>query len=202
MENKANEEKLEPEQSVNQNKKVSGKKGIKIAWKIIEKIIMIVIIFISLIIVTQRLTNNEKSFLGYRIFRVETGSMIPKYQIGDVIIVKEKEIGKIAVGDDVTYWGTTGTMKGKLVTHQVVDIEEIEGQTAFHTKGIANNTEDPIVYANQINGVVQGKLYVMTGITRALANQYVFYFCGIIPLTIFVFLAFVRSNNKKFEEYK
>lgn len=202
MENKANDEKLEPEQSTNTNKKVSKIKGIKIAWKVIEKIIMIVIIFISIIIVTQRLTNNEKSFLGYRIFRVETGSMIPKYQIGDVILVKETEIDKIVEGDDVTYWGTTGTMKGKLVTHQVIKIEEIDGQKAFHTQGIANNTEDPIVYGNQINGVVQGKLYIMTGITRALANKYIFYFCGIIPLTIFVFLAFVRSNNRKFEEYK
>lgn len=177
-------------------------KGMKKAWKVLEKIIMIAIIFISLIIVTQRLSNNEKSFLGYRIFRVQTGSMIPKYEIGDVIIVKEKDINKIKVGDDVTYWGTTGTMKGKLVTHQVIEIEEIDGQKVFHTKGIANNTEDPIIYGDQINGVVQGKLYILTAITLALANKYVFYFCGIIPLTIFVFLAFVRTNTKKFEEYE
>lgn len=175
---------------------------IKVVWKVIEKIIMIAIIFVSLIIVTQRLSDNEKAFLGFRIFRVQTGSMIPKYQIGDVILVKEKEIDKIAIGDDVTYWGSTGVMKGKLVTHQVIDIEEIEGQKAFHTQGLANNIEDPIVYGNQINGVVMGKLYVMTAITHALANQYIFYFCGIIPLTMFVFFAFVRSNNKKFDQYK
>lgn len=177
-------------------------KGIKIIWSIIEKILLLLIIFVSIVILTQRLTNNEKGFLGLRIFRVQTGSMIPKYNIGDVIIVREKHTNKITVGEDVTYWGTTGTMKGKLVTHQVVNIEEIDGQKAFHTKGIANNTEDPIVYGNQINGVVMGKLYVLTLFTMALSNKYIFYFCGILPLTLFIFFAFIRSNTKKFDQYK
>ena len=202
MENEANEEVLEPEQSASPQKKHTVFKTVKTVWKIIEKIIIIAVIFICAIIITQKLTDNEKSFFGYRIFRVQTGSMIPVYEVGDVIIVKEKALEKIAVGDDVTYWGTTGTMKGKLVTHRVIATEEIDGQKVLHTQGVANNTEDPIVYGNQINGVVQGKLYLLTAITHALANQYVFYFCGIIPLTIFVFFAFVRTNTKKFEEYK
>ena len=185
------------------NKEVTkAKNTIKTVWKILEKIIIIAIIFVSLVIVTQRVTNNDKAFLGFRIFRVETGSMIPKYQVGDVILVKERAIEQIAVGDDITYWGTIGTMKGKLVTHQVINIEFINGETAFHTKGIANNTEDPIVYGNQINGVVLGRLIVLTAITKALTNKYIFYFCGIIPLTIFVFFAFVKTNNRKFDKYK
>jgi len=202
MENKSNEENLEPEQSTNPIKKDKIFKGIKITWKILEKVITIIIIFICAVILTQKLSNNDKAFLGYRIFRVQTGSMIPVYNVGDVIIVREKAVDKISIGDDVTYWGTSGTMKGKLVTHRVIDTEEIEGEKVFHTQGVANNTEDPIVYPNQINGVVQGKLYSLTAITHALANKYVFYFCGIIPLTILVFCAFVRSNNKKFEQYK
>lgn len=193
---------MENKGQVAKPKKSNVSKCIKIIWKLIEKVLMLLIIFISIIILTQRLTNNEKSFLGLRIFRVQTGSMVPKYQIGDVILVKEKDINKIKIGEDVTYWGTTGTMKGKLVTHQVINIEEIDSQKVFHTQGIANNTEDPIVYGNQINGVVQGKLYVMTLITIALSNKYIFYFCGILPLTLFIFLAFIRSNNRKFQQYK
>ena len=177
-------------------------KGLRTAWKILEKIIMVAIVFICIIIATQRITDNEKSFLGYRIFRVQTGSMEPKYHVGDVILVKEKDLNKITVGEDVTYWGTSGTMKGKIVTHQVIGIEQIDGKTAFHTKGIANTKEDPIVYGNQINGVVQGKLHLLTVITLGLSNEYVFYFCGIFPLTIFVFFAFVKTNTKKIEKYK
>ena len=177
-------------------------KTIKLVWKVIEKILMVAIVFICAVIITQYMSKNEKAFLGFRIFRVQTGSMIPKYQVGDVIIIKEKNIDKIKVGDDVTYWGTEGTMKDKLVTHQVIQIEEVDGEKVFHTKGIANKLEDPVISGDQINGVVLGKMLSLTAITLALSNKYIFYFCGIIPLTIFVFLAFVKSNVKKFEEYK
>lgn len=193
---------MEERSKEEKQKKVNVFKGIKIIYKILEKIIMVAIICVTVIIATQRISNNEKAFMGYRIFRVQTGSMIPKYNIGDVILVKEKETDKIQVGEDVTYWGTTGVMKGKIVTHQVIQIEESEGQKAFHTKGIANDTEDPIVYANQINGVVQSKLYILSIITKALSNPYIFYFCMIIPLTIIIFFSFVKTNTKKIEQIK
>ena len=59
--------------------------------------------------------------------------MIPKYQIGDVILVKEKDANNIKVGDDVTYLGEAA-LKGLLITHRVIDIEEKDGKRIFHTK--------------------------------------------------------------------
>lgn len=175
---------------------------IKIVGKILEKVVMIIIVFISAIILTQQLTDNSKAFLGYRIFRVQTGSMIPVYDIGDVILVKEKNIDEITVGDDITYWGTSGAMKGKIVTHRVIDKEILDGKNAFHTKGVANNAKDPIVYPEQINGVVQGKLHFITWICSLLSNRYIFYFCGILPLTIIIFFNVLKANNKKIERYQ
>ena len=177
MENKREETNEESKANV-EKKKLNISKIYKVLWNILSKIITILILFVSIIIVVQKVTNNKESFFGYRIFRVQTGSMIPKYNIGDVILVKEKDINKIKVGDDVTYKGESGSVKGLLVTHRVIDIEEVEGKKAFHTKGIANNLEDPIVYGNQINGVVQTKLYILSLICLLLNNKYVFYFCG------------------------
>lgn len=185
MENKREETNEESKANV-EKKKLNISKIFKVLWNILSKIITILILFVSIIIVVQKVTNNKESFLGYRIFRVQTGSMIPKYNIGDVILVKEKDIDKIRVGDDVTYKGESGSVKGLLVTHRVIDIEEVDGKKAFHTKGIANNLEDPIVYGNQINGVVQTKLYILSLICLLLNNKYVFYFCGVLPLTIYV----------------
>lgn len=185
MENKREETNEESKTNV-EKKKLNISKIFKVLWNILSKIITILILFVSIIIVVQKVTNNKESFFGYRIFRVQTGSMIPKYNIGDVILVKEKDIDKIKVGDDVTYKGESGSVKGLLVTHRVIDIEEVEGKKAFHTKGIANNLEDPIVYENQINGVVQTKLYILSLICLLLNNKYVFYFCGVLPLTIYV----------------
>ena len=179
-----------------------GNKGkvLKIAWQVIEKIIITLLVFFSLIIVVQKIYNNEKAFLGFRMFKVETGSMEPKYNVGDVILIKEKDIDKIKVGDDVTYSGLVGTMKGKIVTHQVVDIEIVEGKKVFHTKGIANNIEDPVISGSQIKGVVLGEVHLLTLITSGLTNHYILYFCGIVPLTIYIFFNVLRSTNRKYRD--
>lgn len=174
---------------------------LKRIYKIMGVILTIIVAFISIIIVTQRLTNNEKAFLGYRLFRVQTGSMIPKYKIGDVILVKEKDIEKIKIGEDVTYVGSSGVMKGKLVTHRVIGIETIEGKKAFHTQGIANNTEDPIVYGEQINGIVKFRINTLTWLCNGLNNKYIFYFCGILPVTLYIFFAIARERTEKYKNF-
>ena len=140
-------------------------KIVKTIWKILEKFIIAAIILISIIIVTQRVSNNKNAFLGFRIFRVETGSMIPKYQIGDVILVKETNIDKIEIGDDVTYNGTAGMMKGKVVTHQVIEITENEilGKTikirhendlisTYQSLSEININQDDVVMQGQVIG--------------------------------------------------
>ena len=175
------------------------KKILHIAWKVISKIITAIIILIWIVIVIQKVTNNTQSFFGYRIFRVQTGSMIPKYQVGDVILVKETDTNKIQVGEDVTYRGETGSVNGILVTHRVKDIEEIDGQRVFHTQGIANNLEDPVVYAHQINGVVQSKMYILSFICRLLNNKYVFYFGAILPLSIYIGFRIFRERQDRYE---
>lgn len=168
---------------------------LRFIWNLFVKIVTIAIIFISIIIVVQKVTNNAESFLGFRIFRVQTGSMIPKYQIGDVILVKETEPENIEIGDDITYQGETGAVSGILVTHRVIDIEEVDGKRVFHTQGIANYAEDPVVNEDQINGVVQSKMYILSWICTIFNNKYIFYFCGILPLTIYV--AFKIFGGKK-----
>lgn len=178
-------------------KRKAGKTFLSFIWNIFVKILTIAIIFICIIIVVQKVTNNAESFLGFRIFRVQTGSMIPKYQVGDVILVKEVDPQKIQIGDDVTYKGETGSMQGLLVTHRVIDIEEVDGKRVFHTKGIANNQEDPVVSEDQINGVVQTKMYILSLICMLLNNKYVFYFCGILPLTIYVAFRIFKGKTTK-----
>ena len=177
-------------------RKVVGK-PFKFIWNIFVKILTVIIILVSLIIVVQKVTNNQESFLGFRIFRVQTGSMIPKYQVGDVILVKEVDPDKIQIGDDITYEGKLGSMKGLLVTHRVIDIEEENGKRIFHTKGIANNLEDPVISEDQVNGVVQTKMYLLSLICILLNNKYVFYFCGILPLTIYVAFKLFKGKRVK-----
>ncbi len=205
-ENQGKNEEVELEEAsrnIQEEKQKQYRKKTKITkkiWNIVSKIVTIIIAIICIIIVVQKVTNNKQSFLGYRIFRVQTGSMIPKYQIGDVILVKEIDPNKIKVGDDVTYLGKEGSTKGILITHRVIEIEEIDGKRAFHTQGIANNLEDPVIHGDQINGVVQFRMFILTLICRLLNNKYIFYFCGILPLTIYIFFRVFKNSHDKYEK--
>ena len=176
----------EAKEKVPTKKNKTVRKTFKILWDIIVKLVTLLIVLISLIIIVQKVTNNKESFFGYRIFRVQTGSMISKYQIGDVILVKKQDVDKIKVGDDVTYLGESSSVKGILITHRVIDIQEVDGKKEFHTQGIANNLEDPVVHGNQINGVVQFKMPILTLLCKLLNNKYIFYFGAVLPLTLYI----------------
>lgn len=187
----------EAKEKVPTKKNKTVRKTFKILWDIIVKLVTLLIVLISLIIIVQKVTNNKESFFGYRIFRVQTESMIPKYQIGDVILVKKQDVDKIKVGDDVTYLGESSSVKGILITHRVIDIQEVDGKKEFHTQGIANNLEDPVVHGNQINGVVQFKMPILTLLCKLLNNKYIFYFGAVLPLTLYIFFRVLKANYDK-----
>lgn len=68
----------------------SNKKGIiKIILKILYQILVILCLIVAAVIIMQKVTANNKSIAGYRMFRVITGSMEPEYDVGEVVISKE-----------------------------------------------------------------------------------------------------------------
>lgn len=174
---------------------------LKIFLKVIEIVVIIICMFFVMIILTQRISNNDKAFLGFRLFKVETGSMIPKYLIGDVILVKEKNFNDIHEGDDISYISSSGKTRGYVITHRVVDTTRTDekGEKVIITRGIANNTDDPQVYEEQVNGVVIKKLEILSFIVRGINNIYIFYFCIIIPLTVYIFFNLLKANRKEYE---
>lgn len=95
---------------------------------IIKFILTVIIVGFIAIILVQRFSNNNLSIVGYRIFTVVTESMVPKYRVGDVLLVRQIGITEIKVGDDVTYMGKVGNFADKIVTHQVIKIEKTEGR--------------------------------------------------------------------------
>ena len=69
---------------------------------------------------------------------------------GDVILVQERNTSSYKVGDIITFKGTSGDLKGKIVTHEIVGIKLENGKNIFYTKGIQNISEDPAVYEDEI----------------------------------------------------
>lgn len=177
-------------------------KPIEKIFTIIKIICAIFLILLIVILALQRFSNNEKAIGGFRVFNVATGSMIPKYQVGDVLIVKEVDIDTLKEEDDVTYLGKTGTFANRVVTHQIIKIEETENGKIFHTKGIANEVEDPTITGDQIYGKVIYKCVLISLFTKLMNNMVAFYIIFVIPFGILIFLQIKEyMDNKKEEDF-
>ena len=181
--------------------KIKENKILKTIYNIIYFLLVILVIIILIIVILQRVSNNSIALGGIRIFNIISGSMMPKYEVGDILISKSIDINKIDIGDDIVYQGTQGAFAGKVVTHQVIDIEEENKKLKFHTKGLANQDEDPIVSQEQIYGVIIYKIHTLSFISKIINNLYSFYFVIFIPLVILIFIE-IRKIILSFKDKK
>lgn len=181
-----------------------AKKIIKIVLKILYNVFMLMCVLLILIVVFQKVSDSNKSIGGYRIFRVVTGSMIPEYDIGEVVISKEIDPHKIEVGNDIVYLGKSGDYNGRIIMHKVTGIDKDEsGNLNFHAKGINNSSiEDAQIKADQIYGVVKFKSGILTLLYKlATTIDYAFIIITILVLNVFISFKFPgKSKIQQIEE--
>jgi len=120
--------------------------------KIIKNIIINLIIFVLGIIAiiaiwtSIQLNVQNKEYVdlfGYSLFSTETGSMSPKIEKGDVVIVKIGE--HVQENDIITYKNNNS-----FITHRII---EIDGESII-AKGDNNNTKDEPITKEAIVGKV------------------------------------------------
>lgn len=167
--------------------KLKQNKALKIIWQILYILLYIIVILMLIVVILQRVTDNSIAIGGYRIFTVATGSMVPQYEVGDILISKEIDPSQIKVDDDIVYRGKEGSFKDRIVTHRVISVREKEGQYKIITKGIANIEEDPEITEDQVYGKVIYKVKTLSFISRLISNLYIFYFCIFVPIAILIF---------------
>ena len=178
--------------------KIRNNKALKIIGNILYYILVVFIVLILLVVILQRVTKNNASIGGIRIFNIVTESMVPEYKVGDILISKSTSLDKIKVGDDIVYLGNKDTFTGKVVTHRVIDIEKNEdGTYLFHTKGIANTAEDPVVSGSQVYGVIIYKTVILSFISKIINNLYGFYFLIFTPLTILIVVKIIKIYQER-----
>lgn len=167
---------------------------------IIEWIICIILVVLVLLTAFQKFSN-QGNFFGYRIYTIASGSMIPTYNIGDTLLIKEMPASEINVGDAVTYQGEASGVDGMIITHQVMEVNVDEnGKYYFHTKGIANNIEDPIVYEDQVLGKVVYKFFTLSILGRITTNMLLLFLFVILPIGFLVAVEIVKVVFKKEDE--
>lgn len=175
--------------------------ALHIIGNILYYILVILIVAILLVVMLQRFSNNNIAIGGIRVFNIVSESMVPKYVIGDVLVAKSIAPSEIKVGDDISYIGKVDSFNGKIVTHQVIAVEQKNGEYVFHTKGIANDTEDPVVSQSQVYGKIVYHTKILSLISKIINNIYGFYFLVFVPITILILIK-IRETYLSIKEKK
>lgn len=131
-----------------------------ISWALLVLVALVAIVVVVVPAVT-----------GAKPYTVLTGSMVPNYPPGTLVVVRAVDVSEINLGDVVTYQLESG--KPEVVTHRVVAVgEAADGSLIFTTKGDANDAADPkpvtpvqivgklwyaVPYIGWINNVVTGQ---------------------------------------------
>ena len=92
-------------------------------------------------------------FGPYKMLGIETGSMMPNYNIGDAVIIdKNFDPDKLKVGDVIAYENADNI----IIIHRIV---KINSDKSFITKGDNNNVADSFyVNKDKIKGCVKVKI--------------------------------------------
>ena len=177
------------------------KKIFKIIRGIINTIVVFIVILFVLTVCLQRFSGNRISFFNYRIFTVVTGSMEPKYMIGDILIAKEKEPSEIKIGDAISYLAQKGEIRNNVVTHEVVNITKDEnGKYLFHSKGLVNLVEDPVVHEEQVDGGVVYKTKLLSFIRKIISTDIGMLLFVIIPILYIIISEMIAILIEKEEK--
>ena len=194
----------------------SGGKMNKLAKiiKIIVICLLLAILAVNISIMVQSETNPDKvpKVFNYKPFIVLSGSMESQIHVGDLILVKEVNVTTLKEQDIIAYRDADDIV----TTHRIIEItKDDEGNLAFITKGDANNKDDGIIKASQVEGLYQKRFGGLGNAIMFIQKPLGF---AVVVLTIFIVCMFVyiwqnrsisrdirfanEEEKKAFEEFK
>ena len=93
---------------------------------------------IFLVVLNAKREHKTPTFFGYSFSVVVTGSMEPDIRVGDLLVVRETEMDRIEVGDDILFISRSGPVRGEAIVHRVFEKETDADGIYFRTRGINN----------------------------------------------------------------
>ncbi len=170
----------------------------KLLLKIIKGVITAFLLVVLVLVIFQKITKNKITIGNVYIFQVVSGSMVPDYKLGDIIVVKKVNPESLEIGDDVTYLGKSGNLNGLTITHRIVQKEDKDGKYHFITKGIANEAQDPEINEDDIYGKVVYHTVLFSFVGRAITNIVIYYLSFVsvgVAFAYEVITAFMNRNE-------
>ncbi len=141
-------------------------------------------IILVVFLVVMKSSGGIPSLFGYNMYVIVSPSMEPEICVGDVIISREYEGEKLAIGDVITYLGKEGDVAGKIVTHEVIYVSE-DGQT-IQTQGVANESPDPEIQSTDVLSVLVYKTVVIGFVYSIITSTWGFILLIIVPMLLMI----------------
>lgn len=166
------------------------KKCINIFYNVLFYGVLVLIILFLLIGFLSKNSGNGFSVGGYKAFDILTGSMNPTIKPGSLVIVKEINPSDIKKDDVITF---RSDITGNITTHRAIEIDKVNGNLEFTTKGDANNVQDPVkLEASNVVGKVIFQIPYVGGISRTIQENKVVCIIGVL-----VFITLISIISKK-----
>lgn len=167
------------------------KEKTKILKRIME-IIAIILIYNIILIIVSSINGKDFSILGYKAYIVDTNSMEPTINVGDIVIVKKVKEDKLKQGDVITF-----TEEGEVITHRITKVETEENGTQYVTKGDNNNTED--TFKIRYNDIIGEEILTIPRLGKTVQILDSKIIILIIILIILIFILVKIQKNEKIE---
>jgi signal peptidase len=133
----------------------------------------------------------------YNAYIIVSQSMTPAIKVNDAIIIKRLEAKDLKVGDVVTYFSENPEYYGIMITHRILEKNEMNGKYSFVMKGDYNISQDPLtVSEEQVYGKVIMRIPKI-GIIQELLSSYVgWIFIIILPVGLIISIDIVKLYGK------
>ena len=165
-------------------------KALKRAGTIVISVILWAIILLAaLYAFTTMATKDDQSvasILGYTPMTVETDSMKPTFQSGDLIFIKKCDTSKLKEGDIITFH-TIIDNQYALNTHRILKIEEANGVRSYTPVGDNNNgiADQHVISDGDIVGKYVGHISDLGKVMDFLSSSTGFLIVIVFPMLLF-----------------
>lgn len=161
----------------------------KIGTIVISVILWAIILLAALYAFTTMATKDDQSvatIMGYTPMTVETNSMKPTFQSGDLIFIKKCDTSKLKEGDIITFH-TIIDNQYALNTHRIQKIDEVNGVRSYTTVGDNNNgvADQHVISDGDIVGKYIGHVTGLGKVMKFLSSSMGFLIVIVLPMLLF-----------------
>lgn len=165
-------------------------KAMKRAGTIVISVILWAIILLAVLYAFTTMATkddqNVASILGYTPLVVETDSMKPTFESGDLIFIKKCDTSKLNEGDIITFH-TIIDNQYALNTHRIQKIDEANGVRSYTTIGDNNNgvADQHVISDGDIVGKYIGHVSGLGKVMNFLSSSMGFLIVIVLPMLLF-----------------